>query len=621
MVLSKIDTPEDLKNLKLEDLKVLSKEIRRFLIKSVARTGGHLSSNLGVVELSIALHYVFNSPDDKIVWDVGHQAYIHKILTGRKNKFKTLRQEGGISGFPKRDESEHDVFDVGHSSTSISAALGMAIGRDLSHEKNYVISVIGDGALSGGMAFEGLNNAGRGNANLIVILNDNEMSISRNVGGLSKYLTRMRSTKQYTKVKEGIESMLSAIPIFGNPMSQALKRTKGGIKTLLVNNTWFEELGFSYLGPIDGHNIPELIEILNNAKQMKGPILVHVKTVKGKGYSLAQNDPSKYHGISIFDYKTGNPINTFNGINFSDAFGEAIIKLAKENSNIVAITAAMTAGTGLTKFEDLFPKRFFDVGIAEQHAVTFAGGLAVQGYRPIVAIYSSFLQRAYDQILHDVALQNLDVIFMVDRAGLVGEDGETHQGIFDISYLSNIPNIKILSPKLPQEIEGAMRYALKQKGPVVIRYPRGGTNISVDTIIDYNNPIPVMHYKGKKAAILSFGKSVEWAFEIRDYIIAQYKIEVAIIEIPYIMPVDDEELFKLIKTYGTIITIEDHVLVGGFGSIISTILHKVQSPKKLYSFGFENGIVQHGKINKLLEHHELSPKQIGDTIYNDILKK
>ncbi|OON93381.1 MAG: 1-deoxy-D-xylulose-5-phosphate synthase [Candidatus Epulonipiscium fishelsonii] len=447
------------------------------------------------------------------------------------------------------------------------------------------------------------------------------MSISKNVGGLSKYLTKMRSTKQYTKVKEGVESIFSAIPFLGSPIVQALKRTKGGVKTLLVNNTWFEELGFSYLGPIDGHNISELIEILNNAKQLKGPILVHVKTIKGKGYSLAQKDPSKYHGVGAFDYKTGTTLNKFNGITFSEAFSEAIVKVANEEKKIVAITAAMADGTGLTKFEKIFPKRFFDVGIAEQHAVTFAGGLAVEGYKPVVAIYSSFLQRAYDQILHDIALQNLDVIFMVDRAGLVGEDGETHQGIFDISYLSNIPNIKILSPKLPQEIEAAIRYALTQSGPIVIRYPRGGSNISIDTIIDYTNPLPVMHCKGKKAVILSFGKAVEWAFEIRDYIVAQYKIELGIVEVPYIMPVNEEELFKLIKTYGAVVTVEDHVLVGGFGSIISTILHKHQCPKRLYSFGFENGIVRQGKIDKLLEHHNLNPKQIGDTIYNEILKK
>ncbi|MGL6174350.1 MAG: 1-deoxy-D-xylulose-5-phosphate synthase, partial [Cellulosilyticaceae bacterium] len=416
--LSQIKSPEDLKNLEQSELPALAKDIRKFLVQSIAKTGGHLASNLGVVELTVALHYIFDSPKDKFVWDVGHQAYVHKLLTGRRAGFKTLRKTDGMSGFPKRHESEHDAFETGHSSTSISAALGLAVGRDLKGEEGHVIAVIGDGALTGGMAFEALNNAGRGHNNVIVILNDNEMSISENVGGMCKYLNRLRSTKEYIKAKEDVEDILNQIPIVGDTLVETVKRTKEGVKSFFIQDTLFEELGITYLGPINGHSFEDLINILENAKEMKGPILIHVKTQKGRGYNLAEEDPSRYHGVTPFNIATGKKLSNDSTPTFSHTFGKAMVSLASENDKVLGITAAMREGTGLLEFAQQYPERFFDVGIAEQHAVTFAAGLAMQGYRPVVAVYSSFLQRAYDQILHDVALQKLPVIFAIDRAGL-----------------------------------------------------------------------------------------------------------------------------------------------------------------------------------------------------------
>ncbi|MEG0152007.1 MAG: 1-deoxy-D-xylulose-5-phosphate synthase [Cellulosilyticaceae bacterium] len=616
--LSKIKNIEDLKQLPPTELPALAKDIRKFLVQSIARTGGHLSSNLGVVELTMALHYVFDSPKDKIVWDVGHQAYVHKLLTGRRAGFKNLRKSDGMSGFPKRHESEHDAFETGHSSTSISAALGMAVARDLAGENNHVIAVIGDGALTGGMAFEALNNAGRGNTNLIVILNDNEMSISENVGGMSKYLNRLRSAKGYIKVKEDVESVLNQIPVVGDTLVETARRTKEGVKSFFMQNTLFEELGITYLGPINGHSFEDLIDILENAKEMNGPVLIHVKTKKGKGYAFAEQDPSSFHGVSPFDVATGKKLSTHTIPTFSDGFSDAIVKIAKENDKVLAITAAMREGTGLLEFSHCYPKRFFDVGIAEQHAVTFAAGLASQGYRPVIAVYSSFLQRAYDQVLHDVALQNLPVIFAVDRAGLVGEDGSTHQGIFDIAYLSNIPNMTILSPKSPEEIEGALKLALEQEGPVAIRYPRGYTSIDTRFHIDYAEDVHNHTlYKGKDIAILATGKMVENALEVREALLA-HNIDLAVIEEPMIWPLDTESLDNMAKAYSNVFTLEDHVLTGGFGSKVASYLKVAGHETKVHNFAYQTGIVEHGDIKNLLIKEKMSTKDICESILQHI---
>ncbi|MDW7675694.1 MAG: 1-deoxy-D-xylulose-5-phosphate synthase, partial [Bacillota bacterium] len=472
-LLNKINSLEDFKQIPVNKMDQLATEIREFLIKSVSATGGHLAPNLGVVELTLALHYVYNSPNDKIIWDVGHQSYIHKLLTGRKDRFGTLRQFGGISGFPKISESPHDTFNTGHSSTSISAALGMAKARDLSGDNYQVIAVIGDGALTGGMAFEALNHAGDLGTDIIVVLNDNEMSISSNVGALSSYLSRLRTDPMYEKGKDEIEQLLKRIPAIGSKVLRVVDRLKDSLKYLVVPGMLFEELGFTYLGQIDGHHFGDVKTVLERAKQIKGPKLVHVITKKGRGYHHAESNPNKFHGIGSFDLETGEAIGKKNAPTYTEIFGKTLVELAENDDKIVAITAAMPDGTGLTPFSKKYPDRFFDVGIAEQHAVTMAAGLATQGYKPIVAIYSTFMQRAYDQVLHDVCLQKLPVIFAIDRAGLVGEDGETHHGLFDLSFMGNIPNLVLMSPKDESELKDMLFTATKLNGPVAIRYPRG----------------------------------------------------------------------------------------------------------------------------------------------------
>ncbi len=613
-MLQTIKNTDDIKKLTLEQLEKLARDIRRFLIKSIASTGGHLASNLGTVELTVALHYVYNSPEDKIIWDVGHQAYTHKILTGRQDKFSTLRQADGLSGFLKRTESPHDVFETGHSSTSISAALGMATARDLKGEHNHVLAVIGDASLTGGMAFEALNHAGRSFNNLVVILNDNEMSISYNVGGMSKYLTKLRSTKEYATVKQSVSSALYQIPKVGDSIVSTAKRMKEILKLFIMPATIFDEMGFRYLGPVDGHNLEDLIYMLESAKQLHGPILIHVKTIKGKGCSYAQKEPAKYHGVTSYNYKTGEMTTTSSSTTFSASFGDAIVKLATTNKKVVAISAAMIEGTGLVKFSTRFPGRCFDVGIAEQHGVTFAAGMSTQGFHPVVAIYSSFLQRAYDQILHDVGLQNLPVVFAIDRAGLVGEDGPTHQGIFDIAFLAHIPNMQILSPKLPCEVESALAYGLSKRHPVAIRYPKG-TTISDLEPVDYMKDIaPRLHLKGRKAIILATGKAVILASKVRTYLMDTYKIELALAEVPCIAPVDTDALVQLLKRYSQVITIEDHILIGGFGSIITNALQSVGVYKKYTHFGYKTGIIEHGEVDVLLQKHQLTPRQIGEAI-------
>lgn len=617
--LKQIRSPQDIKQLDLKELEALAKEIRTFLVQSLSKTGGHLASNLGVVELTIAMHYVFNSPEDQFVWDVGHQAYVHKLLTGRRKQFSHLREFGGMSGFPKRVESEHDVFETGHSSTSISAALGMAKARDLKGNHNEVVAVIGDGALTGGLAFEALNNAGRANSKLIVILNDNEMSISKNVGGIGRYLNRLRSSQDYLRVKEDVEDVLHKVPVVGEHMVRTIKKTKESLKSFVIENTLFEQLGFTYLGPVDGHNLLELIQILNNAKEMKGPIFIHVKTKKGKGYVMAEREPSRFHGITPFCINTGESVKKSSDINFSKAFGGYLLNAADANERIVAITAAMPEGTGLLPFAKAYPNRFFDVGIAEEHAMTFSAGLASQGYKPVVAIYSSFLQRAYDQILHDVCLQKLPVVIGIDRAGLVGEDGPTHHGIYDMAFLSGMPNMTVLAPKMPEEIEGALAFALAQDGPVAIRYPRGTTHISTEYFNDYKELGFKTLESGNNMAILAVGRMVETALEVRN-LLKEVGYDLAVIEAPCISPVPTEEITTHLAGYDYLFTLEDGIIQGGFGERIFAQLALNGMTVKGKCLGHKTGIVPHGKVEELFAYEGLDARSIADSLIS-ILEK
>jgi len=612
-LLKTIHSPEDVKKLSVEELDVLAKDVRTFLIQSLSKTGGHLASNLGVVELTIALHYVFNSPKDKFVWDVGHQAYVHKILTGRRSGFKHLRQLDGMSGFPKRKESEHDVFETGHSSTSISAALGMAKARDLKGEDHQVVAIIGDGALTGGMAFEALNNAARAHSHLIVILNDNEMSISKNVGGIGRYLNKLRSSKDYLKVKEDVEDVLHKVPVVGEHMVRTIKKTKESVKSFVIENTLFEQLGFTYLGPVDGHDTQELIEILKNAKTMRGPILIHVKSKKGKGYALAEERPAEFHGVSPFCIRTGEGNSKSSGQSFSSAFGASVLNAADRNEKVVAITAAMPEGTGLRDFAKAYPRRFFDVGIAEEHALTFAAGMASEGYKPVVAIYSSFLQRAYDQILHDVCLQNLNVILGVDRAGLVGEDGPTHHGLYDIAFLGSMPNMTMLAPKMPEEMEAALEYALVHKGPIAIRYPRGTTSLG----IEYKNNFEDLEFRtlknGNNMAILAVGRMVETALKVSE-LLKEKGYEVAVIEAPCVCPVNKADIAKLAESYHYLFTLEDGIIQGGFGEKVFAQLALMEAKVKGKCFGHQSGIVPHGKVEALFEREHLDAGSITNEL-------
>lgn len=607
-----INSPKDIKKLSYEELEKLSREIRAFLIDSVSKTGGHLASNLGVVELTLALHKVFNSPKDKIVWDVGHQAYVHKIITGRKNDFSTLRQFKGLSGFPKCKESSHDTFETGHSSTSISAGLGMAMARDVKGEKHSVISIIGDGALTGGMAFEALNHAGHSEKDFIVILNDNEMSISENVGGLSKYLNRLRTDPVYFKMKDDVEHILSRIPAIGKSVVKTTQKAKDTIKYFFVPGMLFEELGFTYIGPVDGHDIKELTGVMKRAKKMRGPVIIHTITKKGKGYKYAEKHPDKFHSVGVFDLKTGKKLSSSNGKTYSQIFSEALMDVAEQNQSVVAITAAMPSGTGLTDFASKYPKRFFDVGIAEQHAVTFAAGLASNGLRPAFAVYSTFLQRGYDQVLHDVCLQNLPVVFCIDRAGIVGADGETHHGVFDISFLSNIPNLKIVAPKDGDELKTMIKYAFSQNSPIAIRYPRGtsknlGTENTSDDI--FKEKAEVIE-KGKDICIIAVGKMVEKALEV-SALLKESNIESTVINARFIKPIDEETILSNVKEIDRIITLEDNVRIGGFGSQILDMLNKNSMyDKAVKIFAFPDEFVEHGEAKLLFKEHNLDAEGI-----------
>ena len=614
-LLERISEPKDLKLLDRKELETLSQEIRQFILERVSETGGHLASNLGVVELTLALHYVYNSPIDKIIWDVGHQSYVHKILTSRKERFHTLRQYGGISGFPKREESIHDVFETGHSSTSISAALGMAKARDIHKETYGVLAVIGDGALTGGMAWEALNNAGRLNSNLTIILNDNEMSIAPNVGAMASYLTKIRSNPRYKGFKKGVAHLLRGFPFIGNWMAEKVEKLKNSFKYLLVPGVVFEELGFTYMGPVDGHDLPQLISTLERAKRLKEPALVHVITQKGKGYRYSETNPAQYHGVPPFDIENGKGTDIRKSVSYSKTLGQHLVKLGQTHPELAAITAAMPDGTGLSYFQNAFPERFFDVGIAEQHAVTFAAGLAISGIRPVVAIYSTFLQRAYDQILHDVCRQNLPVVFAIDRAGLVGEDGETHQGVFDFSFLGHIPNLTIMAPKNTEELRYMLDYSLELNSPVAIRYPKESSCVT-EELASY--PLIDLTWEtlqtGQKIAILATGSTVELALRTAD-ILKVRNMHPTVINARIVKPLDKAMLDKLTEVgYHTLVTMEDNVLEGGFGSSVSEYIHKQNDRIKVIHYGIPDKYIEHGTIQHLLNSLHLDPVSIAQQL-------
>lgn len=612
-LLDKISEPQDLQKLTLPQLDDLAVEIRTLLIETVAKTGGHLAPNLGVVELSLAIHRIFESPRDKIVWDVGHQAYIHKILCGRRERFATLRQHNGISGFPRRCESEHDAFGVGHSSTSISAALGMALARDLSGRSNQVLAVIGDGSLTGGQAFEALNHAGHLDTKLTVVVNDNEMSIAKNVGAMSEYLNKIRSDPTYSRVKKDIDNALRRIPAIGDSVAKALDRAKDSLKFLLVPGMLFEELGFTYIGPIDGHNIPALCEVLQATKTMDGPVLIHVITKKGKGYAPAECNADRFHGVGPFCVQSGESLQCGDKPSYTAVFGDALIKLAAENADIIAITAAMPEGTGLKKFSQQYPKRFFDVGIAEQHAMTLAAGLAAEGKRPVVAVYSTFAQRAFDQIVHDICLQNLPVVICLDRAGIVGEDGATHQGVFDYSFLRSAPNLTMMAPKDENELRAMLATAFKHDGPSVIRYPRGcGVGVPQD-------PEPALLPIGKAEVLQSgaditfvaIGSAVEEC-KIASEILSKQGIRAGVVNARFVKPLDEECIRRVAREAGLIITVEDGCLIGGFGSAVAEFLSDRQMKwVKLLRLGFPDEFIEHGTRAQLMEQYGLSATTIA----------
>lgn len=615
--LSRIDSPQDLKGLGKAELRELCKEIRDYIINIVSENGGHLASNLGIVELTLALHRVFDSPRDKIIWDVGHQSYVHKIITGRREAFRDIRKFGGLSGFPKRSESPHDIFETGHSSTSISSALGIAKARDLSGEDYSVVAVIGDGAMTGGMAFEALNHAGDFPTNLIVVLNDNEMSISQNIGGMSNYLSKLRTEPAYFKLKEEIESLLNKLPVLGKPMFKVVERLRDSLKYLLVPGVLFEELGFKYFGPINGHNIGNLEEVLARAKAYKGhPVLIHVVTTKGKGYRNAERKPEKFHGINPFFIENGELKNKSSKKSYSDIFGECLVRLAEADDKIVAVSAAMPDGTGLSKFAFKFKKRFFDVGIAEQHAVTFSAGLAAGGLKPVFAVYSTFLQRAYDQILHDVCMQNLPVVFAIDRAGIVGSDGETHQGVFDISYLRHIPNLSIMSPKDGRELEDMLALALQLGSPAALRYPRG-TEKSFDV-----EHLPVEYGKsevlleGEDGVIIAEGAMVATAYDVCKKL-KEEGLQFSLVNLRFIKPLDSELLLELAQKHEKLYTVEDNVRFGGMGSSIQEFYSEkgINTFVKIFAHG--DNFIPHGEVNELYRLEQLDAKSIAAQILKD----
>lgn len=610
-ILDRIDNPKDTKRLTEQEKIELAKEIREEMVETVSKTGGHLASNLGVVELTIALHSVFDLPEDKIVWDVGHQTYVHKMLTGRREKMNTLRSLNGIAGFPKTKESIYDEFNTGHSSTSISAALGIARARDLKKQENHVIAVIGDGALTGGMALEALDDAGSSKTRLIVILNDNEMSISKNVGGISRFLTKIRTKKFYKKSNNSIRKIIAKVPKVGPTIIHFARKVKYSIKQLVIPNMFFEDLGFKYLGPVDGHDIERVEWILNLAKKEKEPVVVHIITKKGKGYKPAEENPDSFHAIGSFNKETGKLIKPKEK-DYSQVFGDKLVELAKENEKIVAITAAMADGTGLKEFKQKYPERFFDVGIAEQHAVCMAAGMAKEGLIPVVPIYSSFYQRAFDQVIHDVCMQNLPVVMCADRAGLVGQDGETHQGMFDLSFFNLIPNLTIMAPKDFIELEEMLEFAVKLKAPVVIRYPRGGESKKIK--FEKHEKIELgkaeILAQGKDITIVAIGKTVAKAFEVKEELEKTGKT-VEIINARFLKPFDEQTVIKSMKKTGKVITIEDNTIIGGLASKIEEIISQNDEIKVQFkACGLPDTFIEHGKVEELEEMYGLDAKSI-----------
>ena len=609
-MLEKIQKPNDIKKIPADQLPALAEEIREFIIESLSKTGGHLASNLGVVELTIAMHRVFDLPKDKLIWDVGHQSYTHKILTGRKDGFETLRREGGISGFPKRSESDCDVFDTGHSSTSISAGVGYVRARELKKENYSVISIIGDGALTGGMAYEALNNAASLKSNFIIVLNDNEMSITENVGGMSSYLSGLRTASAYTDFKMDVTKALNRIPGIGPGMVDAMRKTKSSIKQIIIPGMLFEDMGLTYLGPVDGHNIPQLIKTFQEAKRFEGPILVHVLTQKGRGYEPAMRHPARFHGAGPFDVKTGLPVGKSNPT-YTDVFSTVMRKMRDRRKDVAAVTAAMMTGVGLKRFSNMFPDRCFDVGIAEEHAVTFAAALSLGGITPVVAIYSSFLQRAYDQIMHDVCMQNLHVVFAIDRAGLVGYDGETHHGIFDLSYLGSMPNMTILAPKNLWELSDMIKFAVDYDGPIAVRYPRGEAYTGLK---EFRAPIclgksEVIH-EGSRVALLAVGSMVKMAEEVQKQLKERMDMDAALVNARFVKPIDEELLRSFADTYELVVTLEENVKDGGFGERVLAFAEEEDLPFGVEIIALPDRFIPHGSVSYQMKQVGFTPEDI-----------
>ena len=601
MILEQIKGPQDIKQMSLEELGQLAQEIRAFLIEKISHTGGHLASNLGVVELTIAMYRTFDLPEDKVIWDVGHQSYTHKILSGRMAEFDELRQYGGLSGFPKRKESPYDCFDTGHSSTSISAGLGIAQGRDILGQDYEVVSVIGDGALTGGMAYEALNNAARMKKNFIIVLNDNKMSISENVGGMSRYLNGLRTGSGYNDLKKNVANALDRIPVVGAPMIDKIKRTKNSIKQLFIPGMLFENMGITYLGPVDGHNISQLCKVFREAKKLDHAVLVHVLTKKGKGYKPAEKNPSRFHGVDPFDVTTGKSLKEKQYPSYTEVFSRKLCQLAAERPNVVALTAAMPDGTGLSAFARHYPGRFFDVGIAEAHAVTSAAGMAAAGLKPVVAVYSSFLQRAYDQVLHDVCIQDLPVVFAVDRAGLVGSDGETHQGIFDYSFLTSIPNMSVMAPKNLWELRAMLEFSMDYNRPLAIRYPRGE---AYRGLRDFREPIVYgrgeMLYEEEGIALLAVGSMVSTAEHIRQKLKAEGR-SCTLANGRFVKPFDRELVDRLAERHKVIVTLDENVLQGGYGLQVTAYIHEHYPHRRVLNIGLPDAYVEHGNVSVLRE--------------------
>lgn len=614
MLLEQITQTNDIKQIAPEDYGVLAEEIRQFLIQTISVTGGHLGSNLGAVELTMALHLFLNLPEDKLIWDVGHQSYTHKILTGRRDGFVNLRKFGGMSGFPKRKESDCDCFDTGHSSTSISAGLGMVKARDIQGGSNTIVSVIGDGSLTGGMAYEALNNASRLETNFIIVLNDNDMSISENVGGISKYLNNIRTADMYLDLKEGIYNSLRGKPKYGDKVVSQIRRAKSSFKHLVVPGMFFEDMGITYLGPVDGHNIQEMVHIFREARKVKKAVLVHVITQKGRGYAPAERHPARFHGAEPFDIETGIPSAPKAKANYTDIFSTVMCKLGQRDEKVVAITAAMPDGVGLKRFRNMYPERFFDVGIAEEHAVTFAAGLAAGGLKPIVAIYSSFLQRAYDQILHDVCIQNLPVVFCIDRAGLVGSDGETHQGLFDLSYLSSIPNMHVMAPKNKWELSDMIKFAVELGAPVAIRYPRGE---AFDGLKEHRVPVAYgkseVLFEEKDIILLAVGSMVKVALTVREKL-KEKGFFCSLVNARFVKPIDEEQIHRACKNHRLIVTMEENVASGGFGDRVREFVDSLGAETKVLGIAIPDEYVEHGNVELLKQETGIDAASVEEKV-------